>query len=317
MSIKFTAISLIVVWIGVNSTPIIIKTGIAKDHSQEQGGGVYDVSSNKGISSYEADQGFNKDKEGKHVSAQDSGQYVQELADNKQHLEENNYNRENFQKLGGGSVENVGKQAGHKKGHHKSGFKNSYHKEESGSKSSYYDDSDDQGGEYFLNSKQGAYTDDNASVQRGSSSDGSKYVKDDSRRGAYDNQGLYHKDFGTNQNYDQQKYQDNRANQGRSNQGNRFGESGRYVSEKYHSPPHYAHEDYYYPEDHYYADYSSPKRTITVYEDPRVYEAGSQYSEYDDYPEYSKYDDSVHLLVKRPVERRYYDEDNVYKHGYY
>ncbi|GJQ65098.1 hypothetical protein Trydic_g7245 [Trypoxylus dichotomus] len=307
----------LLMFIGVRSEPIIIKTGIAKDHSQHQDGGVYDASSKKGISSYEADQGFSKDSEGKHVSGQDSGQYMQQLADNKHHLQENNYNHENFQKQGGGVVENVGKQAGHKKGHHKSGFKNTYHKEESGSKSNYYDDSDDQGGEYFLNSKQGAYSDDNSSINRGSYLDGTKYVKDDSRRGVYNNEALHHKDLGSQQNYDQQKYHNDRANQGHANEGNRFGESGRYVSERYHRPHQNIHEGYYYPEDHYYADYSTPKKTITIYEDPRVYETGSHYSDYDDYPEYRRYDDSVQLLVKRPLERRYYDEDNVYKHGYY
>lgn len=303
--------------VSVYSEPIIIKTGIAKDHLQNQDGGIYDASANKAISSYESDQGFNKNTEGQHVSAKDAGQYVQELADNKHHIQENNYNNEKFQKQGGESVENIGKQAGHKKGHHKSGFKNSYHKEESGSKSSYYDDSDDQGGEYFLNSKQDAYSGDSSSKNRGSYLDGSKYLKDDSRRGAYSNEGLYNKDLDARQNYHQQKYHDNRANQGHSNEGNRFGESGKYIAEKYHSPHRYVHGDYYDPDDHYYADYSAPKRTITIYEDPRVYASDSHYSEYDDYPDYNKYDDTVEILVERPLDRRYYQEQDVYKHGYY
>lgn len=298
-------------YLNVESQPIIIKTGVAKNHEQHGTGGLQDLSAKKGISSYASDQGFKKNGEGQYVSSEDSGQYVQQLADNKQHIKESAFNDEKFRKEGGESIENIGKKAGHKKGHHKSGFRNSYHKEENGSQSSYYDDSDDQGGEYLLNKKHGAYSDDSSSKNSGSYLDGSKYLNDNSRSGAYNNEGLYHKDLGNAQNYDQRKYLDDRGIHGHSDEGNRFGESGQYIAQNYHASPHgYINSDHYYPEDPYYADYSAPKRTITVYEDPRVYD-------YEDYPEYYRNGDSVGLLVKRPIDRRYYEDDNIYRHGYY
>ena len=43
----------------------------------------------------------------------------------------------------------------HKRKHIKSGFQNSYHKDENGSKSSFYEDSDDQGGKVVYDKRHG------------------------------------------------------------------------------------------------------------------------------------------------------------------
>lgn len=70
-------------------------------------------------------------------------------------MNQNEYNKGIFYEGGGGDLSDQEIKTGHKKGHHKTGFHNSYHKDEHGSNSSFYDDGMDEGGNYHRKSQKG------------------------------------------------------------------------------------------------------------------------------------------------------------------
>lgn len=193
----------------------------------------------------------------------------------------------------------------HKKGHHRSGFHNSYHKDETGSNSSFYDDGDDVGDERIFKTHKGTYGDVGTQRTQGSHLEGKDYAKEEGRHGGYSNGGVYEKDLGNKRDYGQKQYYDDRALEGRSNAGNRYAESARDAQEKYHSRPFAGPHGPPYPHPHgeYYGpnSYRAPlKKTITIYEDPR--EDYGRRVDYD--PQYAS-DDYIQLDVKRSP--AYYD----------
>lgn len=228
---------------------IFIRSGVLQNHARDLNGGIFDYNANRGISGFITDDGFDKANQRKYIGGQDSGKYSQGLADDKRLIQEDDFSRDNFYKQGASGLSNIDRKAGQKVGHHNTGFTNSYHKDETGSKSNSYDISDDQGDKLLQNSQQGLYGDYALNKNRNANFDGGKYYKDDSRFGVYDNQGLYDKNFGARRNYNQQKYNDDRTLHGQSNIGGRIGESRRYISEEYPDRHHnfgYAHPGYYH-----------------------------------------------------------------------
>lgn len=79
----------------------------------------------------------------------------------------------------------------HNRKHVKSGFKNSYHKDESGSNSSYYEDSDDHGGKLVYNKKHHNGGDVSDTKYREGIRDGLQRDKYDDRYGGYDSRGSH------------------------------------------------------------------------------------------------------------------------------
>ncbi|GAB0096302.1 uncharacterized protein DMENIID0001_117930 [Sergentomyia squamirostris] len=77
----------------------------------------------------------------------------------------------------------------HNRQHVKSGFHNTYHKDESGSNSSYYEDSDDRGGKLVYDKRHGTKGDAHDSQYQEGLMDGSVRDKYDDRYGGYDNRG--------------------------------------------------------------------------------------------------------------------------------
>lgn len=215
---------------------IYIKSGILTDRARDQQGGVYDFDSNKGISTYLAEDGFHADNQRKQIGDQDAGRYSQGSADDRSVQQQNDYSKDHFYKQGAGGLSNIDRRTGQKLGHHNTGFTNSYHKDETGNRSNFYDISDDQGGGIYQNTQQGLYGDIISSNNRNSNLDGGKYYQDNARFGQYDNQGLYDNNLGSRRNYNHQNYNDDRALHGQSNVGERAGESGRYFAEDYREP---------------------------------------------------------------------------------
>lgn len=306
--------------------PIVIKTGISKasEHEQHQDGGVYDAAAKNGITTFEGGDGFDVENKRNFAKGEDGGNYAEEHADKKHHLEEGDYNGEKFHDLGGGTIADFGAKVGHKKGHHKSGFHNTYHKDESGSNTSYYDDGADHGDQNVYHTRKGTYGDVGRESSHGSHLDGSEYAKGGDRYGGYNNGGAYEKDVGAKRQYDQKQYYDDHALKGRSNAGSRYGEAGYDEQAKFHSkPPYYPpHRPHYYDDYHYGAPaYRAPlppvaplKKTITIYEDPRVDVGRRDYVE----PQYTS-DDYVQLDVKRsPAYYDYrYSDQKPYDDYYY
>ncbi|XP_059612798.1 uncharacterized protein LOC132259254 [Phlebotomus argentipes] len=100
----------------------------------------------------------------------------------------------------------------HNRKHVKSGFHNTYHKDESGSNSSFYEDSDDRGGKLVYDKRHGTKGDAHDSQYREGLRDGSVRDKYDDRYGGYDNRGMH-----------------NRHHLLAEDQGNRLGHRDKYV----------------------------------------------------------------------------------------
>lgn len=98
--------------VSVNSNAIVIKAGgsSANEHEQHQDGGVYDASAKKGISNFEAEQGFNLENDRKFVKAEDGGKYAEENANKNHHLDQSDYAGEKFHDQNGGTVVDLGNQ---------------------------------------------------------------------------------------------------------------------------------------------------------------------------------------------------------------
>jgi hypothetical protein len=79
----------------------------------------------------------------------------------------------------------------HKRKHVKSGFQNSYHKEENGSKSSWYEDSDDKGGKVIYDKRHGTRGDQHDAVYREGARAGLVKDKYDDRAANFDNRDMY------------------------------------------------------------------------------------------------------------------------------
>ncbi|XP_043515067.1 stress protein DDR48-like isoform X2 [Frieseomelitta varia] len=75
----------------------------------------------------------------------------------------------------------------YKKGHHRTGFSNNYHKDESGNNSSFYEDSDNEGGHRSSGNTDGYYGQKLQNSFRDGSRDASYFEKDKAQRGLYDN----------------------------------------------------------------------------------------------------------------------------------
>lgn len=113
-------------------------------------------------------------------------------------LDSDKKNHDLHQLKRGGSTDNLTQVQGedfetdksHKRKHVKSGFQNSYHKDENGSKSSYYEDSDDVGAKTIYDKRHGTKGDQHdTEFKEGLRNDLSKNKYDDRQTG-YDNRDL-------------------------------------------------------------------------------------------------------------------------------
>lgn len=322
------------------SNPIIIRSGIVKEHAKHENGNVQEASLDKGKSGFENEDGYKEEDQKKFVGAEDSGSYLHRDEDKKIKHDQGGYNDQAFHEQGEGSIADAENKKGHSKGHQKTGFHNTYHKDESGSNSSYFDNGKDEGGDYQHNTKRGNAGNSAARRNQGSYLDGTHYEKDDGKQGSFNNKGHYDGSQGNKKNYKQGQRYDEGFRQGHSNVANQFGEGGNNVVEKQQSPPYYHHHQPhdphyqeapayvekkpfvknipYYPEENYYeqpAPYNVPEKKIIIYEDPRVYDNNVRFSNYEQPYENQR----IQLDVRPPVNypNRYYDERPVYEDYYY
>lgn len=302
-------------------------SSVLDDNSAIKNNGVYSDESQKGISSIEEANGIKKEHETKHISGQDSGSYNHENAQKNKKEDAGQREEEKFHQQNYDSLNKVGRKGGHKKGHHKTGFHNTYHKDESENKSSFYDDNDDEGGHFTYNAQNGVGAQNGGDRFKESYDNGRYDNKHDNKKGFYDVNGNYGNEKGDKSAYDEKKYYNDRRDQRNSNVGNTKGEAGvNYEESKYYKHPHYNtnpiyrdsiyrqpdyndpnyrgpyYRDPYYREPYYREPYYrryEPKKTITVYEDPRMYQRG--YS--DNHRPYERRYDAgyVNLDFRRPT----------------
>lgn len=265
--------------------PIVIKSGVtnSKDHAQQEGASVYDGSKAKGIANFEGEEGFNHASEGTHVQAQDQGKYNEENAQKNIHNNQKGFADDKFHQNAGGEVADVNTKSANKKGHHNSGYTKSFHKDESASSSSYYDDADDEQNQFQQNNHKNLYADAGQHSQAGTDFDDMRYAQNHGKNGYYNNAGNYDRNAANRKDFNNNNYYDNKENEARRNAAKAYGGGGRYYDEEqYLHKPDYYHEDYHH----------RPKKTITIYEDPRYYGGVEK--------NYPIHDDYIQLEVKRP-----------------
>ncbi|XP_071453014.1 uncharacterized protein [Hetaerina americana] len=99
----------------------------------------------KGQSGYQHYGGYGDGQQAQHKDKADVGYYGGNSGLKKGYDNEGSFHGGQQFGTNGVALQSAGSKGGHKKGHHVSGFHNTYHKDESGKNSRYYDDSDDQG----------------------------------------------------------------------------------------------------------------------------------------------------------------------------
>ncbi|XP_066154492.1 uncharacterized protein [Euwallacea fornicatus] len=297
--------------LGVNSSDsgILIKAGVSKSQGEAQNENLEDVKFHKGTANYEKEDGFNKDQEQKLIEAQDFGKFG-ELASNKKAFEDsNNYQKENFHQNGADQAGNLASKVAHHKGHHRTGFTNSYHKDESGSNTSFFDDGSDQADQIEQKNYKQSYGDVGQHRQGGGKYDSSDFANEQAKHGLYDNAGRFEKGHGNNRNYNRNNYYDGKEALARRNLGNAYEGGHRYAEDNYVHPP--PLPPYYPPLPYRPLPPPPPKHHITIYEDPRYVDSDLRYRRSDGHV-----DDYVELDVRRPLQRtqkvRYYDEPDYF-----
>lgn len=119
-------------------------------------------------------------------AAQDFGKYSQF---------ENNSNNHEFDEIKNSNNIDLNKHSigedfendkSHNRKHIKSGFRNTYHKDESGSNSSFYEDSDDRGGRVTYDKKFGTKNNENDAKYHEGKRSGANSEKHDGRQGGYE-----------------------------------------------------------------------------------------------------------------------------------
>ncbi|XP_015603539.1 uncharacterized protein LOC107271722 isoform X2 [Cephus cinctus] len=100
----------------------------------------------------------------------------------------------------------------YKKGFHKSGFRNNYHKDESGDKASFYEDSDDEKGHRGFDNRGGHYGRRAQDGFRDGRFDNAFTGRNRAQQGLYDNGAGYNNRRGHNGGYDDNRYYDDRRN---------------------------------------------------------------------------------------------------------
>lgn len=179
--------------------------------------------------------------------------FGEHLNNKNSHVGQNNFQNENFHHNLGDNIGNVDKKVAHHKGHHRTGFTNSYHKDETGSNSSFFDDGSDQGDVIESKNYRGdirfdinqqlskrfnsyiaaSHGDAGRHNQGGGAYDSSDFAKNHGRKGVYDNAGRYDKDYGNKRNFNRNNYYDSKEAQARRALGNAYEGGHRYAEDEF------------------------------------------------------------------------------------
>ncbi|KFB36803.1 AGAP000734-PA-like protein [Anopheles sinensis] len=197
--------------------------------------------------------------------------------------------------------ENFEADKSHNRKHVKSGFSNSYHKDESGSKSSYYEDSDDRGGKQVYDNRHNLrndYADKLYSQDRRSD-----YLRDhyDDRVGGTDLLGAHN--YQRASALDRGNAHGHRDGYAHNDHSDQHYDTRAYDAYGYYQHPATTTSSYHYTADPYRrrSAYYEPRPTfatapITIYEDPRDYVA--PYGPYPAYPSVREVRDGTSVLSR-------------------
>jgi hypothetical protein len=210
----------------------------AKDTRGEVG--FYGTSRQKGSKGRANEDGYTASHQAAHGDKANSGYYGNNNGARKAYdVGQSSYGGKEYNRKGQAGAA-YGSRGGHRKGHHSTGFKNSYYKDESGNNSRFYDDANDEGGHYLYDSKDGAYRDRGGDAYHGKYEDGAYQDAARGKQGKYGNSATYDDNRGYKGRYANGDYLDDKTgyNQqrggesyGRNLQGNRNEEAGRQYQE--------------------------------------------------------------------------------------
>ncbi|XP_045479523.1 TBC1 domain family member 5 homolog A-like [Harmonia axyridis] len=296
-------------------TPIFIRSGIDFDENsgQVQQSNLYDKRGEKGHSGVQEAEGFNKDNQQKSVNSQDASKFSETDGVKVEHLNQNQYDKNNYNQNTGQEENEIKKNVGHHKGHHKSGFHNSYHKDESGSNSSYFDNANDEGSNYVYDGRRKKYDGSGSEKAQGQNYNNQQYNRNQGQQNLYDNRGNLRNDRGDRGYYNQRQHYDDREQYAKNLADGRYNQGVYSAHNKYYNRPHYtqAYDPYYYDR---YPRYVENERiqttplghTIRILEDPRYvndgYSTNRHYPRYEGH--YNKYYDDRYQAVRAP--KNYY-----------
>ncbi|XP_049825854.1 NKAP family protein-like [Aethina tumida] len=298
----------------VHCGPVSIISSYRSNAKADKDGNLFNSQHRKGYSEF----GDKNHEQGEHAGSFLNGHledaFKEDSAAHKNHLDEGRYNEDQFAKKASVGSREHGNSVGHSRGFHKSGFHNTYHKDESGSNSSYYDDSDDNGEEAVYENQKGAYGDFRDSHRNGGGLDSARYDLNKGTHKVYnrgDKRGF--NDVNERRN-NLRHYADQRVEGVRGNFRNRDGHEGSY--QEYNRPAYYEDDEYYdAPVSH---GGNTEYKTITVFEDPRYVHprwkpSHSDRWEDETWDQRDEYDHPRHII------RAYndYDYDSPYRRQYY
>lgn len=298
----------------------------AKDVSNNLNGQSFSQENHNAEKVSDNQNSLSENKNNQFVGAKDSGHYVNQDV-NKKIFDDNKFlSGQHYNQDAGEKVLGVAQKKGHKKGHHNTGFRNSYHKDESSNNSSYFDDYNDEADQSRIQNGRGRYGNEAEKRYDTRKEDGVRHLQDNSKRGNYDRQAGTDARNENHRDIDRKYYQGDRRDLTQNQRGQSYGGRDRefahaeaaphYHGGYYERPLNYAQRLYPEPRRSFYdrpplvpEDLRRPddfhRQTITIYEDPRYANPYSQDVQRDN-------SEFVHLDV-RPGSQRFQRYENYYE----
>ncbi|XP_078048757.1 uncharacterized protein LOC144476065 [Augochlora pura] len=205
----------------------------------------------------------------------------------------------------------------YKKGYHRTGFTNNYHKDESGNNSSFYEDSDDEGGHRSSRNNGVYYGQKSRDSFRDGARDASYAEKDRALQGLYDNKQNYQDYRDHAGGYQRDRFQDDRRNYLQDEAGRYF---DRYGNKVYHR------RENLYPTARHYNNHVSPFGNSQYDFTSKDYYTDDYHDApyFDDYRYVPRtdYEHKIHHPYKGPYRRSFLDDfynnqrANKYRNGF-
>jgi hypothetical protein len=187
------------------------RTGGAGYGSSVHDADYYADAGKKGNTGRESLQGYDHNQKSQRRNQEDQGYYGDVSAvksgydDGRAYHGGQNYGQQ------GRNTQSFGTRGGHKKGHHTTGFTNSYHKDESGKKSEFFDSLNDEGDHYNYKGEDDGYSRHGTDAYRGGHQ-GSAYATDArGKQGHYGAGSALEDSRGSKGDYGRQEYYDRQA----------------------------------------------------------------------------------------------------------
>lgn len=233
------AICVILLTSGISAS--VIKEALEdhlKDVAHKEGAESIKHDKHKGEKVHEIESDVNDNHKNQYSKASDEGKYLKKEHDIKSASDGDEYKGYNTKQDKVEDSEATGFKRGHKKGHHKQGFQNSYHKDESSNKSTYFDDFNDEGDRAAYNSRLASHDNQGGRSYHGAHKNGQEYVRDNHYGGGYNRQGDNGLKHVVHQDHGRKYYLDDDQNYNKYNNGHdKYNRDRFYGRQEHRAPP--------------------------------------------------------------------------------